>query len=508
MIMSEPGRLEAVYAWQAVDDKDAISIENQIEISRVALNGNAVREYIDRVLSYRNAGRPSFQQLVKDVKAGQISRVAVYKIGRISRSIVDFADMIALFKEHNVEFISVSEKINTGAPEWEAISNVCNIFAQMERENTVSMATDVFYSKVREGLHMTGPAPYGYVLEPYTINGIESKRFAIKPDEAERILLMFEMYSVPHVSYGDITRYFAERGIRFYGKSLIRSTLAKFLRNPVYVRADLSIYEFFKSQGAEIVNDPDDFTGTNGCYLYREKGKPTAILMNEINGCVLVIAPHEGIVPSETWLKCRLKLMANITYPGNRKAKHTWLAGKIKCGLCGYSMSVAYRKSYPTKYLRCSTSMNDKSCPGPGTTRLTDVEASVFEEMVKKLKEFDKLTDKEKTVRYSKLTDAQEELAIVQEEVTHLINSMTGATSLLISYANERIGMLDARQQELVKMVAELSVNALSPEKVELALSCLDDWENTEYETKRQVADLLIVRVTIIDENVEIEWKI
>ena len=53
----------------------------------------------------------------------------------------------------------------------------------------------------------------------------------------------------PTTSYGDITRYFAEQGILFHGKELIRPTLAQMLRNPVYVQADLDVYEFFKSQG-------------------------------------------------------------------------------------------------------------------------------------------------------------------------------------------------------------------------------------------------------------------
>ena len=55
----------------------------------------------------------------------------------------------------------------------------------------------------------------------------------------------------------------------FHGKELIRPTLAQMLRNPVYVQADLDVYEFFKSQGTVIVNDAADFTGMNGCYLYQ-----------------------------------------------------------------------------------------------------------------------------------------------------------------------------------------------------------------------------------------------
>ena len=122
---------------------------------------------------------------------------------------------------------------------------------------------------------------------------------------------MFEMYAQPTTSYGDITRHFAEQGILFHGKELIRPTLAQMLRNPVYVQADLDVYEFFKSQGAVLVNDAADFTGMNGCYLYQGRDvKPSK--KNDLKDQMLVLAPHEGIVPSDIWLTCRKKLMNNM----------------------------------------------------------------------------------------------------------------------------------------------------------------------------------------------------
>ena len=70
------------------------------------------------------------------------------------------------------------------------------------------------------------------------------------------------------------------------------------LRNPIYVRADSEIYGYFADSGVEIGNPIEDFIGYNGCYLYSDKEKI---------GKVLVLAPHEGIVPAHTWLQCRKK---------------------------------------------------------------------------------------------------------------------------------------------------------------------------------------------------------
>ena len=88
-------------------------------------------------------------------------------------------------------------------------------------------------------------------------------------EAAERVKLMFEMYAEPEISFGDIARHFAEQEIDFNGNELARATLSGILRNPVYAQADLDIYEFFKAQGAAMVNDAADFSGINGCYLFQ-----------------------------------------------------------------------------------------------------------------------------------------------------------------------------------------------------------------------------------------------
>lgn len=89
------------------------------------------------------------------------------------------------------------------------------------------------------------------------------------PETADIAKLMFEMYSQPATSFGDIARYFADEGILIYGKEMTRGFISQLLRNPIYAQADLDMYEFFKSQGTVVVNEATDFAGTNGCYLYQ-----------------------------------------------------------------------------------------------------------------------------------------------------------------------------------------------------------------------------------------------
>ena len=97
---------------------------------------------------------------------------------------------------------------------------------------------------------------------------------------------------------------------------------------------------------------------------------------------MLVLAPHEGIVPSDIWLTCRKKLMNNMKIQSARKATHTWLAGKIKCGNCGYALMSIFNPS-GKQYLRCTKRLDNKSCAGCGKIITSELEAVVYQQMVK-----------------------------------------------------------------------------------------------------------------------------
>ena len=256
-------RIDAIYGRQSIDKKDSISIESQFEFCRYELKGGEAKEYKDKGYSGKNIERPDFQRLLKDIRTGLIRRVIVYRLDRISRSIVDFAKLMELFKQFKVEFVSCTEKFDTSTPMGRAMLNICIVFAQLERESIQMRVTDAFYSRYAKGYYMRGRAPYGFDTEPIVMDGIKTKRL-IETAEMEYAELMYEMYAEPETSYGDITRYFTENEIQVYGKTLKRGFVAQLLRNPVYVQADMDIYEHFKAQGAKIESPPELFTGEIG----------------------------------------------------------------------------------------------------------------------------------------------------------------------------------------------------------------------------------------------------
>lgn len=101
-------RINAIYARQSVDRADSISIESQIEFCKYELKGGSFREYKDRGYSGKNTTRPQLQQLLADIRRGEVEKVIVYKLDRISRSILDFSNMMELFQQYQAMFPVIS----------------------------------------------------------------------------------------------------------------------------------------------------------------------------------------------------------------------------------------------------------------------------------------------------------------------------------------------------------------------------------------------------------------
>ena len=499
-------RTQAIYGRQSVDKKDSISIESQIEFCKYELKGDSFREYTDKGYSGKNTDRPKFQELIRDIEQGLIEKVVVYKLDRISRSIIDFANMMVLFQKYNVEFVSATEKFDTSAPMGRAMLNICIVFAQLERETIQKRVQDAFYSRCQRGFYMAGQAPYGFQLEPTVIDGIHTKRMTADPETADHIKLMYEIYAQPNTSLGDIRRYFEQRGIDVTGIEFDKSQISRMLRNPVYAQADLDLYEFFKGQGAEIVNDAADFAGINGCYFYTGRDTTERKTTN-IRGHILVIAPHEGLVSSETWLACRKKLMNNTSFPTKRTGNSTWLVGKVKCGRCGAALM---NNSNPNgvSYFRCRKKLDTKKCEGCGKIRIAEFEDFIYGEMRRKMNEFQKLTSGSPTKANPKMTALSVELAQVETEIEKLLDTLLGANKTLLSYANSKIEELDAKRQSLSKAIADMRIATMSPEQVKSISGYLGNWENIDFDDRRLVVDGLISRIQATSENVKIEWKI
>ena len=106
-----------------------------------------------------------------------------------------------------------------------------------------------------------------------------------------------------------------------------------------------------------------------------------------------------------------------------------------------------------------------------------------------------------------KLTALNVELAQVESEIEKLLNTLMGANAILLSYANSKIEELDAKRQSLEKAIADMSVDAVSPEQINKISVYLNNWDTIGFDDRRLVVDGLISSIKATSEGVDISWK-
>ena len=495
----------AIYARQSVERADSISIEQQIALCQYETRGDVYKEYIDRGYSGKNTNRPQFSQMMNDIREGFINTVIVYKLDRISRSILDFSNMMEVFGKYHVQFISATEKFDTSSPMGNAMLNICIVFAQLERETIQKRVADAYFSRSQKSFYMGGPVPYGFTKIPTVIDGIHTSMYEALPDEAKVIKLIYELYAQPNTSYGNIVERLKELGIRKRGSDWSRPRIREILINPIYVRADIEVYDFFIKHGADVANQPSDFIGVNGCYSYKSKSEKRKN-SSTVEGNQIVLAPHEGIVDSGVWLRCREKCMSQKQVIPAQKAKNSWLSGKIKCGECGYALIAKRFNSRHHRYLLCSNKLNYKACSGAGTLYTDEIEDIIYSEMKNKLSQFRRLSPAEYYVPDAEQTELETELAVIDKEINGLLEKVRDSDNALFRYINERINALDKRKTEIAERIKEIKQKKDIPaDEIEDHLSM---WDELSFDDKRQVVDTLIRVIYVTEKKMTIQWRI
>jgi DNA invertase Pin-like site-specific DNA recombinase len=121
--------------------------------------------YDDGGVSGGTLERPALKRLLADIEAGLVDVVVVYKIDRLSRSLMDFAKLVQTFDEHEVTFVSVTQSFNTTTSMGRLTLNILLSFAQFEREVIGERVRDKIAASRARGMWMGGPVPLGYRVE-------------------------------------------------------------------------------------------------------------------------------------------------------------------------------------------------------------------------------------------------------------------------------------------------------------------------------------------------------
>jgi len=172
----------ALYARKSIERENSISCETQIEYCRAMLKPDEKDEkiltFIDNGYSGGNTDRDGFQKMMRQIEQGKITKVLIYRLDRISRSLADFMNILATFKKYKVEFVSTQEAFDTSSPYGELIVKILAVFAEFERQSIIQRITQAYEHRSELGFYMGGNKPYGFELEPTIINNIKTKNNA------------------------------------------------------------------------------------------------------------------------------------------------------------------------------------------------------------------------------------------------------------------------------------------------------------------------------------------
>ena len=251
--------------------------------------------YDDGGFSGGNINRPALQHLLGDIKAGKIDVVVIYKLDRLSRSIADFGKLLEIFDRYKVDFVCVTQEINTSTSAGRMMLNVLMSFAQYEREVIAERVRDKIAAAKKKGMNTGGIPPMGYVSDPLT------HKLLIQHKDAEIVRRIYADYlrlgsardvAVGLEADGIRTRVLTSRRGRTTGGGPFTAALVyAVLSNPMYI----------------------------GNVRHHDKTYP---------------GEQEPIIERSVWNAAQKLLTQNLRFDGKRQKRVTPLGGLVWCGSC------------------------------------------------------------------------------------------------------------------------------------------------------------------------------
>ncbi len=287
--------------------------------------------------------RPALKRLLADIDAGRIDCVVVYKVDRLSRSLIDFARMMESFERHSISFVSVTQQFNTANSMGRLMLNVLLSFAQFEREIISERTRDKIAATRRKGKWAGGRPILGYDVDPRGL------RLVVNEEEASRVRDIFDLY-LEHETLLATLKAIQERG--WVNKQWTTRTGKVHGGTP-----------FDKSSLFRLL--------TSVSYLGKVKYK-TEVHEGE----------HEAIVDADIWERVQHVLARNGRTGGAAvRNKHgALLKGLLYCTPCGCSMGHTYttkKGKIRYRYYVCLSAQKrgwhtcpSKSVPAPEIERL------------------------------------------------------------------------------------------------------------------------------------------
>jgi site-specific DNA recombinase len=319
---AEPVRC-AIYTRKSTDeglDQDFNSLDAQREAGEAYIASQKGEGWICLPEHYDDGGytggnteRPALRRLMADIKEDRINCVVVYKVDRLSRSLLDFAQLMQVFDNHNVSFVSVTQQFNTTSSMGRLTLNILLSFAQFEREIISERTRDKIAAARRKGKWSGGRPMLGYDVHP------KGGKLIVNDEEAARVRTIFEMYLdrqalIPTVKELDARgwtnkQWTTTKGRESGGKPFTKVSLFKLLTNVIYI----------------------------GKITYHD----------EVHD-----GEHESIVDEEIFRRAQLLLKRNGSTGGKQVCNRfgALLKGLLHCVPCGCAMTHSHTKKKNKRY--------------------------------------------------------------------------------------------------------------------------------------------------------------
>jgi site-specific DNA recombinase len=315
--MVEPIRC-AIYTRKSTDeglDSDFSTLDAQRESAEAFIVSQRQEGWIALPQKYDDGGfsgadmeRPALKRLLDDVRRGLVTCVVVYKVDRLTRSLLDFSSIVEVFDMHGANFVSVTQQFNTTASLGRLTLNILLSFAQFEREMIAERTRDKMSAARRKGKWVGGSPVLGYDVHP------DGGALVVNPEEAVRVRAILELYLelgslLPVVEELErrkwTMKFWTTRdGKMAGGKPFTRPRLHQLLTNIIYT----------------------------GQVRHRDEIYPDE---------------HEAIVDLETWEQVQTRLKANAPGRGrNLRNKYgARLKGVVRCATCNVGMVHVFREA-------------------------------------------------------------------------------------------------------------------------------------------------------------------
>lgn len=346
----------AIYTRKSTDeglDRDFNSLDAQREAAE-AYVGSQKHEgwialpdhYDDGGFTGANMERPALKRLLQDVEKGLVDTILVYKVDRLSRSLIDFARMMDVLERHGVSFVSVTQHFDTSTPMGRLTLNVLLSFAQFEREMITDRVRDAVAGAKRKGKFTGGTPAFGYDVDR------EAHKLVVNPTEAKTVRHIFKRFAevgsgltiAKELNAKGITTksWITRNGKRREGKPWNASLIYRMLSNRLYL----------------------------GETLHKGQSYP---------------GEHEAIISQRQWDAAQAMISAN---PRKTQRSHesvpALLGGIIRCRHCDRAMTSTYtrKRGRTYRYYVCTKASKNgyDSCPVK-TVAAGDIEQAVINQI-------------------------------------------------------------------------------------------------------------------------------